>query len=102
MEIEEHEDPVLNMNNLKDIPFNEFLILHKIFPKIFMLEIDTKFGFNRTANKGSPSKLTDDKTSVMDRKNTQMSRGVDNQEQFKLKKALTRRLKFQQAHTVEM
>ena len=70
MEIEEHEDPVLNMNNLKDIPFNEFLILHKIFPKIFMLELDTKFGFNRLAHKGSPSKLTDDKTSVMDRKNT--------------------------------
>ena len=102
MEIEEHEDPVLNMNNLKDIPFNEFLILHKIFPKIFMLEIDTKFGFNKQANKGSPSKLTDgDKNSVLDRKNTIQSR-VDNQEQFKLKKALTRRLKFQQAHTMEM
>ena len=90
MEIEEHEDPVLNMNNLNGIPFNEFLILHKIFPKIFMLEMDTKFGFNRQAIKGSPSKLTDDKTSILDRKTTQMSR-VDNQEQFKLKKALTRR-----------
>ena len=67
----EREDPVFSMNNLQDVPFADFLILHKIFPKIFMLEIDTKFGFNKQTNKGSPSKLTDgDKTSVLDRKNT--------------------------------
>lgn len=39
----EREDPVYSMNNLKDIPFTDFLILHKIFPKIFLLEMDTKF-----------------------------------------------------------
>ena len=38
----EREDPVFSMNNLKDVPFGDFLILHKIFPKIFMLELDTK------------------------------------------------------------
>lgn len=36
------DDPVINLNNLKDMPFDDFLILHKIFPKIFMLEMDTK------------------------------------------------------------
>ena len=33
----EREDPVFSMNNLKEIPFSDFLILHKIFPKILGL-----------------------------------------------------------------
>ena len=37
-----NEDPVLSMNNLKDMPFTDFMVLHGIFPKIFMLEIDSK------------------------------------------------------------
>ena len=39
---QDREDPVLSMNNLKDMPFADFLILHKIYPKIFMLEMDSK------------------------------------------------------------
>ena len=29
------------MNNLKDVPFLDFLNLHKIYPKIFMLKMDS-------------------------------------------------------------
>ena len=32
---------VLDMNNLKDVPFLDFLNLHKIYPKIFMLKMDS-------------------------------------------------------------
>ena len=47
----EREDPVFSMNNLKEIPFSDFLILHKIFPKIFMLEIDTKHMLKQTQSR---------------------------------------------------
>lgn len=40
--VEGEQDPVLSMNNLASVPFNDFLILHKIFPKIFMMEMDSK------------------------------------------------------------
>ena len=38
----ERDDPILSMNNLKDVPFTDFMILHKIFPKLFILEMDTR------------------------------------------------------------
>ena len=47
----EREDPVFSMNNLKEIPFSDFLILHKIFPKIFMLEMDTKHMLKQTQSR---------------------------------------------------
>lgn len=33
-------DPVFNLNNTFDMPFHDFLVLHRIFPKIFMLDCD--------------------------------------------------------------
>ena len=37
----EENELVLDMNNLKDMPFLDFLNLHKIYPKIFMLKMDS-------------------------------------------------------------
>ena len=39
--VDQREDETFSLNNLKDMPFSDFLILHKIYPKIFMLEIDS-------------------------------------------------------------
>ena len=47
-------DPVLNLNNMQNIPFEDFLILHKIFPKIFMLDID----FRQSQLNKNPSRNT--------------------------------------------
>ena len=34
-------DPVNNLHNLHEVPLLDFLILHKIYPKMFMLEVDS-------------------------------------------------------------
>lgn len=47
-------DPVLNLNNMQNVPFEDFLILHKIFPKIFMLDID----FRQSQLNKNPSRNT--------------------------------------------
>ena len=76
------DDPVLSMNNLHLISFSDFMILHKIFPKIFMLSMDNKQTISKVSSKN--------KLDGLERQKTMMK----NQEQITLKKALTRRSEF--------
>ena len=79
---QDREDPVLSLNNLKDMPFSDFLVLHKIFPKIFMLEMDTKM--MQKQQPPSRSKLIDkDVTSTIERQAT-IQKKMSNQESVKL------------------
>lgn len=95
----EREDPVYSMNNLRDVPFTDFLILHKIFPKIFLLEMDIK----HMQKQNSPSRKnlhnTDQKdANALERKQTVKQR-MANQESMKLQKALHRRHLTQKMHS---
>ena len=49
-------DPVMNLNNLREIGFCDFLVLHRIAPKIFMLAADSKL---LQSKQPSRSKLAD-------------------------------------------
>ena len=47
--LEQYEDQTYSLNNLKDMPFQEFAVLHGLYPKGFMLNTDLK-AFESKAN----------------------------------------------------
>ena len=45
-------DPTQSLNDLHEVPFLDFLILHQIYPRAFLLEVDSHFGRPRRSTHG--------------------------------------------------
>ena len=91
-------DPVLNLNNMQNIPFEDFLILHKIFPKIFMLDIDFRQGLNKKDSKGAlnDNARTQSETSEF---RAMMRDKIKNKDAINMERAIQRRSKVQAQHS---
>lgn len=98
--VEGDQDPMLSMNNLASMPFNDFLILHKIFPKIFMMETDAKTLTIKPPPVGN--RPTDPNESVANGRKTGTgpTRKLTTQETMRLQKALTRRTATLRHHSM--